>query len=140
MQAKFSTVPFAIAFLLCAAGSTRASAQQIGGSSVASTQQAPVTPDTLFEKGKNIFNMRGCASCHSIGKGVIAAPDLAGVVGRRTKEWLVSWLRDPEPMLETDKAAIKMMKAFNGMRMPNLRLTDDEINAVIVYMELVQSR
>jgi protein SCO1 len=136
MRAKFSTVPFAIAFL-CAAGSTRVPAQQVG-SSVAIAQQQ--LPDTLFERGKAIFNQRGCVSCHSIGKGVIAAPDLAGVANRRSREWLVSWLRDPEPMLDTDKAAIKMMKSFNGMRMPNLRLTDEEINAVITYMELVPTK
>ena len=39
-------------------------------------------------------------------------------------------------MLDTDPVAQGLLKQFNNQRMPNLRLTDQEVEALIHYMQL----
>lgn len=94
-----------------------------------------LVPDPALAKGgKSKFASSGCSACHSIGKGKIVGPDLNGVFERRTLEWIKSWLKNPGAMLETDDAAKAMLKEYNGIMMPDLKLTDDDIEALIHYI------
>ena len=86
------------------------------------------------ESGKAVFSARGCNGCHTIGKGDLSAPDLGGLLERRTQDWIKRWLRDPTTMLTTDEIAKDMLKQYNYMRMPNLKLSDDEITALMHYI------
>lgn len=53
------------------------------------------------EKGKEIYNTRGCTICHSINRvGGAIGPDLTQVTVRRTDERLVRWLNDPPSLLK----------------------------------------
>ncbi len=90
------------------------------------------------EKGKKLFAERGCAACHSIGKGKIAGPDLLGVTQRRDEEWLKKWLKSPDTMILTDPIAKEMLGVYM-VPMPNLGLSDDEIDALIDYFEYEDS-
>ncbi len=91
------------------------------------------------EKGKKLFQERGCAACHSIGKGKIAGPDLLGVTQRREEEWLKKWLKSPDTMILSDPIAKEMLSEYM-VPMPNLALTDDEIDAFIDYFEFEDSQ
>lgn len=101
-----------------------------------STAQAQgVTVDAnLAKKGKSLFNSRGCMTCHSIGKGRLAGPDLAGVVERRDLDWLKRWLKDTQGMLESDTLAQRLLAESKGVKMPTVKLADREIDALIHYM------
>jgi protein SCO1/2 len=101
-----------------------------------STAQAQgVTVDAnLAKKGKNIFVNRGCSTCHSIGKGRLAGPDLAGVTERRNLDWLKRWLKETNEMLNSDSIAQAMLAEAKGVKMPQVKLTDQEIDALIHYM------
>jgi protein SCO1/2 len=101
--------------------------------SVAQAQGVTVDAN-LAKKGKSIFVNRGCSTCHSIGKGVLAGPDLAGVTTRRDLAWLKSWLKDPAAMLASDSIAQAMLAQAKGVKMPNVKLQDQEIEALIHYM------
>ena len=90
--------------------------------------------EALAKKGKSLFQARGCSGCHTIGKGKMAGPDLAHVTDRRTITWLKSWLHDPPAMIETDSTAKALAAQFNNMKMPNLKLTDDDALALINYV------
>lgn len=90
------------------------------------------------EKGKKLFAERGCTACHSIGKGKIAGPDLLGVTQRRDEEWLKKWLKSPDTMILTDPIAKEMLGVYM-VPMPNLGLSDDEIDALIDYFEYEDS-
>lgn len=90
------------------------------------------------EKGKKLFQERGCAACHSIGKGKIAGPDLLGVTQRREEEWLKKWLKSPDTMIMTDPIAKEMLGVYM-VPMPNLGLSDEEIEALIDYFEYEDS-
>jgi protein SCO1/2 len=101
--------------------------------SVAQAQGVTVDAN-LAKKGKSIFVNRGCSTCHSIGKGVLAGPDLAGVTTRRDLAWLKSWLKDPAAMLASDSIAQAMLAEAKGVKMPNVKLQDQEIEALIHYL------
>jgi len=94
--------------------------------SLAQGQGSGLTVDaTLAKLGKTTFSNKGCVTCHSIGQGVRAGPDLLGVTERRSLDWLKSWLKDPATMLQTDSAAMAMLAAAKGVKMPNVKLTGE---------------
>lgn len=104
-------------------------------SSEAAPQSAEFVVDkTLAKTGKNVWAAKGCMGCHTIGKGQMAAPDLNGLYERRTVEWIKTWLKDPTPMFETDETAKAMLKEWNGLKMPNMKLSDADIDAVMHYI------
>ncbi len=103
-------------------------------------QQAAVTPNefvvdnALAEKGKKFFSTRGCVGCHTVGRGDLSAPDLAGLLERRSVDWARKWLRDPPAMMATDETAKSLLKKYGNFRMPNLQLTEAEITALLHYI------
>ncbi|MCL4243766.1 MAG: c-type cytochrome [Candidatus Dadabacteria bacterium] len=98
---------------------------------------APATfGQTEAEKGKQLFQQKTCAACHTIGGGKLAGPDLAGVTERREEEWLKKWLKSPDTMVMSDPIAKEMLGVYM-VPMPNLGLTDEEIDALIEYFESV---
>src|SRR5262245_23447837 len=93
-----------------------------------------VVVDSLAAKGEKLWSAKGCASCHTIGKDNVVAPDLAGVLTRRAPTWIKSLLHDPEAMLVSDDTAKALLEQFNNLRMPNFKLTDAEIEALMHYI------
>lgn len=47
------------------------------------------------------FFRTNCASCHTIGGGVLTGPDLKDVLKRRDEEWLVPFLLDPRGVIDS---------------------------------------
>ncbi|HEV8303440.1 MAG TPA: cytochrome c [Gemmatimonadales bacterium] len=106
-----------------------------GGTAAAQAPACAVQPDAaLAKRGQSLFSSRGCVGCHSIGQGKRAGPDLAGVTQRRDLDWLRRWMKNPTPMFETDSLAKALLAQFNNTRMPNLRLKDDEVEALLHYI------
>lgn len=93
----------------------------------------------LAQTGKKLFAAKGCNGCHTIGKGDLAAPDLGGLLERRSPDWIKQWLHDPPRMLESDDTAKALMKRFNGLRMPELDLNEKMIDALMNYIALETS-
>ena len=93
-----------------------------------------VVDEALAKQGKSLFTQRACTGCHTIGKGKMAGPDLAYVHERRSLDWLKSWLKDPPAMMETDETAKALLKEYNNMKMPNMKLTDAEAMALIHHI------
>ncbi len=99
--------------------------------------------------GENLFRSR-CAVCHTIGTGHVrivgggasieasqhrAGPDLLDVTQKRDREWLARWLADPSKMLaEKDPVVMKLYYEYDEVIMPNLRLNEVEVDALIGYM------
>jgi cytochrome c5 len=87
----------------------------------------------LAATGKEMFSAKGCTACHAFGNRV-TGPDLHGVSSRRTRTWMTHWLKHPDEMLKTNPIAREMLATY-ATPMPNLNLTDDEVNALIEYMK-----
>lgn len=107
----------------------------VGGGSAAAQQATLQVDAALAKRGQSLFQNRGCVGCHSIGKGKRSGPDLAGVTRLRDLDWLRRWLKNPTPMFETDSIAKALLAQYNNTRMPNLRLKDDEVEALLHYMQ-----
>lgn len=79
--------------------------------------------DRLLAQGVAIVHTKNCMVCHSIhGVGGKVGPRLNGVTDRYSHDWLRKWLKDPQSVR-------------SGSRMPNFGFSDDEIEAVIRYLE-----
>jgi protein SCO1/2 len=102
---------------------------------------ANVPPAPDFSKGEYLFRTR-CESCHTIGGGETRlGPDLAGVTDRREPAWLTRWLKEPDKMLkEGDPTAVQLFEQYQQIAMPNLRLEDEEVTALIDHMRLESRR
>jgi mono/diheme cytochrome c family protein len=87
------------------------------------------------EDGKGIYQAQ-CASCHTIGGGDLVGPDLAGVTARRDRAWLERFIQVPDQVLaEGDPVAAELLQKYNGVPMPSLGLTDDQVASLIAYLE-----
>ena len=74
----------------------------------------------------------------------IAAFVLGSVIGvARTTDraWLVRWLKTPDEMLaKKDPIATQLFEQYKQVVMPNLKLTDVDVNALIEYLETESRR
>ena len=84
--------------------------------------------------GQKVWGAKACMGCHTIGKGRLAGPDLAGVLDRRGEDWVRTWLKDPTPMFETDETAKALLKEYNNVKMPNMKLTEEQVDQVLHYI------
>lgn len=98
-------------------------------------QGSALTVDpALAKKGRSMFASKGCNGCHSVGGGKRAGPDLAGVSERRDADWLRRFMKDPPTFLTTDSLAMAMLAEYKNVKMPNMKLTDGDIDALLHYI------
>jgi cytochrome c2 len=98
--------------------------------------------DAQVKRGQTLWQVRGCAGCHSIGKGAGSgiAPDLEGVTQRRSVEWLHAWLKDTAGMLATDSTAIQLMNQYKGAKMPNQKISEADADAIIAFIRSIEAK
>jgi len=102
--------------------------------SKAAKSYAEATPMRL-DAGQYVFASH-CAACHTVGHGDKIGPDLEGVTTARTHGWLTRFIQTPDRMLaEKDPVAVALFQRYKGVQMPNLRLGDGDINAILNYIE-----
>lgn len=97
--------------------------------------------------GEYIFRNQ-CSACHTVGGGDIReltarhiGPDLLNVTKLRERGWLERWLAEPDAMLEEgDPVATALYEKWNKMPMPNLRLTEKDVTALLGYLEQESQR
>jgi protein SCO1/2 len=89
----------------------------------------------ITDKGQYIFATH-CAACHTIGHGEKIGPDLQGVTSLRNRDWLARFIARPDRMIaEGDPVATELFKKYKQVNMPDLRLADVDIHALIDYMQ-----
>ena len=113
---------------------TLATILAIGLPAVAAAQGGGFTVDpSLATAGKKLFVKHGCGGCHGFGR-VNAGPDLAGIESRRSSEWIHKWMKNTTAMLTTDSIAVQMLRDAKGVKMPQMKVSDADIDALIHYM------
>jgi len=80
---------------------------------------------------------QNCASCHTIGGGALAGPDLKNVSQRQKREWLVGFIVDPNKALDSgDPYALQLLRDARGQRMPAIpRMTEARAAALLDMIE-----
>ncbi|MBS1632488.1 MAG: cytochrome c [Bacteroidetes bacterium] len=78
-----------------------------------------------------------CAACHTIGKGRLVGPDLAGVSDRRSEDWLIKFIKSSQTVINSgDKTADSLFQAYNKTLMPDHpNLDDAKIKDVLAYIK-----
>lgn len=87
-----------------------------------------------IERGKLLFESKECSGCHTIGKGVEGGPDLKGIMSKREAGWIRRMILNPEQMEQTDPLAKKLYYEFDELGMPNVEITEEEVEAIIMYI------
>jgi protein SCO1 len=91
-----------------------------------------------FHAGQYMF-AKECAACHTIGQGDKIGPDLKYVARAHDREWLERYIREPDKMRQDgDPVAVALAKHYKVV-MPNLRLGDQDIAALLDYLGAVAS-
>lgn len=85
----------------------------------------------LVAKGESEFKTK-CTACHKISKRHIG-PGLKGVTERRSPEWIMNMILNPEGMVQKDPIAKQLLVEYNGAPMANQNLTEDEARAILEY-------
>ena len=84
--------------------------------------------------GEALFQAK-CVACHTIGKGKLVGPDLKDVTTQRDPAWLKSFIADPNKLFAAnDPIAQQLLSESNGVKMPALGLTAEEVNALVVFL------
>ncbi|NKI27036.1 cytochrome c [Arenibacter sp. 6A1] len=85
----------------------------------------------MAKQGEEVFKQM-CMACHRVGKKFIGpAPD--GILKRRTPEWVMNMILNPDGMVKEDPLAKELLQEFNGSPMANQGLTEDQARAVVEY-------
>ncbi len=86
--------------------------------------------NTLADKGKEIYKAN-CTACHKFGKKYIG-PALKGVTTRRSPEWIMNMILNPEGMVAEDPIAKALLEEFNAP-MSNQQLSEEDARAILEF-------
>ncbi|MFP5470259.1 MAG: c-type cytochrome [Bacteroidia bacterium] len=84
----------------------------------------------LAESGKTLFEGK-CSACHKMDKRSVG-PALDGITERRTPEWIMNMILDPERMTKEDPIASELLAEYMAP-MANQSLTEDEARKILEY-------
>ncbi len=93
----------------------------------------------ISSPGRYLF-AKECSACHTIGHGDKIGPDLAGVTGRRSADWLARYIAEPDKVLASGDPTAKQLQAQYGVMMPNLRVGDRDLEALLDFLRTEAGR
>ena len=73
-----------------------------------------------------------CTACHKPDKNFIG-PAPKGIMERRSPEWIMNMILNPEEMIQKDPIAKALLMEFNGAPMANQNLTEEQARQVLEY-------
>jgi len=91
---------------------------------------AATIDDKLVAEGKALFKSK-CSACHKIKKRFVG-PALKGVTQRRSPEWIMNMILNPEVMVVKNETAKKLLAEYHAP-MANQSLTEKEARAIYEY-------
>lgn len=98
---------------------------------VTSVSLSAEVDQALAAHGAEVFkNM--CTACHRPDKKFIG-PAPTGILDRRTPEWIMNMILNPEEMVQKDPLAKELLIEFNGSPMANQNLSQEDARAVLEY-------
>lgn len=92
--------------------------------------------EAMAKQGEEVFNQM-CTACHRVGKKFIG-PAPNGILERRSPEWVMNMILNPEGMVKEDPLAKDLLMEFNGSPMANQGLTEEQARAVLEYFRTLK--
>ena len=97
-------------------------------------------PETIDQemaaRGKATFEQM-CTACHKTDTKFIG-PALAGVMERRSPEWVMNMILNPTEMIQKDPIAKQLLADHNGSPMANQNLSEEQARAVVEYFRTLK--
>ena len=90
----------------------------------------------MVTKGADVFK-RMCTACHKTTKKFIG-PSPQNILERRTPEWVMNMILNPDEMIKKDPLARELLIEFNGSPMANQNLTEEDARAVLEYFRTLK--
>lgn len=115
-----------------AAAPAEASKDGIGKFTSANFDGKDAFDAALAAKGKEIVDVK-CTSCHNMTEERKVGPGWKGVTDRRSAAWVLNFIMNPQPMIDSDPQAKALFEEFLTP-MPNQNLTEDDAKAIYMYM------
>jgi len=86
--------------------------------------------NALVDEGKKTFDVK-CSACHKVEKRFVG-PAIRGVIQRRSPEWIMNMILDPDKMIKENQTAKQLLAEYLAP-MANQSLTQDEARAILEY-------
>ncbi len=92
--------------------------------------------ETMAAKGADVFK-KMCTACHRADKKFIG-PAPKDILDRRSPEWVMNMILNPDEMTQKDPLAKALLIEFNGSPMANQNLTEEDARAVLEYFRTIK--
>jgi mono/diheme cytochrome c family protein len=89
----------------------------------------------MAAQGEAKFNTI-CVACHMVDQRMIG-PAMQGVYERRSPEWVMNMILNPDGMLKEDPIAKALLKEYNNAIMLNQNLSQEEARAIAEYLRML---
>ena len=86
--------------------------------------------EAMVAEGKEVFKMK-CSACHKVSKRVVG-PKMQGITERRSPEWIMNMILNPEEMVAKNPIAKKLLAEYLAP-MANQNLTEKEARLILEY-------
>lgn len=96
----------------------------------------PEIDQSLAARGKSLYNQT-CATCHR-SKKRFTGPPLFGVLEKRSPEWVMNMILNPEVMSQKDPIANELFKEYMGSLMINQHLSEEDARAILEYLRILE--
>ena len=91
---------------------------------------------TMATHGADVFK-KLCTACHRTNKKFIG-PSPTGILERRSPEWVMNMILNPDEMVQKDPLAKALLIEFNGSPMANQNLSEEDARAVLEYFRTLK--
>ncbi len=91
---------------------------------------------TMATHGADVFK-KMCTACHRSDKKFIG-PAPTGVLKRRSPEWVMNMILNPDEMTQKDPLAKALLIEFNGSPMANQSLSEEDARAILEYFRTLK--
>ena len=111
--------------------SERITLENKGVGPIKNLELSPTIDQEMVDRGLALFNTN-CSACHKIDKRFIG-PSPKGIMKRRSPEWIMNMILDPQLMVEQDRCAKDLLVEFNGAAMANQNMTEEQARDILEY-------
>lgn len=88
----------------------------------------------LVTEGQDLFQKK-CSTCHRLDEKLIGSP-LRGITKRRTPEWIMNMILNPDVMIKENKEARELFEKLK-VRMAPQNMNEDEARRILEYLRTV---
>ncbi|MFT5511856.1 MAG: cytochrome c [Bacteroidia bacterium] len=98
----------------------------------------PISAVTLGDLDQEMADLGGekfkmlCSACHKIDKEFIG-PSLQAVLDRRSPEWVMNVIMNPEEMIQNDPIVKQLLIDNNMAQMANQAVSEEDARAILGY-------